>query len=102
LLQRYCRLAARRSREYHCGMDSVLTLAPLLLCVPPVLCLLGVFILPSSLITYRLTLFFPPPWQIAGHLDSVPAGPGINDDGSGSATVLEIARQIALRLYAVS
>jgi hypothetical protein len=36
---------------------------------------------------------------IAGHLDSVPAGPGINDDGSGTATVLEIARQIALRLY---
>jgi len=25
------------------------------------------------------------------HLDSVPAGPGINDDGSGSATLLEIA-----------
>jgi Zn-dependent M28 family amino/carboxypeptidase len=29
------------------------------------------------------------------HLDSVPEGPGINDDGSGSATQLEIALQMA-------
>jgi len=29
------------------------------------------------------------------HLDSVPAGPGINDDGSGSATQLEVAHQMA-------
>ena len=29
------------------------------------------------------------------HLDSVPAGPGINDDGSGTAALLEIAQQIA-------
>merc|ERR1712137_874846 len=29
------------------------------------------------------------------HLDSVPAGPGINDNGSGSATNLEIALQFA-------
>lgn len=29
------------------------------------------------------------------HLDSVPAGPGINDNGTGSATHLEIALQIA-------
>src|SRR4029453_3366675 len=29
------------------------------------------------------------------HLDSVPAGPGINDNGSGSASLLEIALQIA-------
>jgi Zn-dependent M28 family amino/carboxypeptidase len=29
------------------------------------------------------------------HLDSVPEGPGINDNGSGSATILEIALQIA-------
>ena len=28
------------------------------------------------------------------HLDSVPAGPGINDNGSGSATVLELALQL--------
>jgi hypothetical protein len=27
----------------------------------------------------------------ASHLDSVPAGPGINDDGSGSAATLEVA-----------
>jgi len=32
---------------------------------------------------------------IGAHLDSVPAGPGINDDGSGSATILEIALQVA-------
>ena len=29
------------------------------------------------------------------HLDSVQAGPGINDNGSGSATLIEIARQIS-------
>lgn len=29
------------------------------------------------------------------HLDSVPAGPGINDNGSGSAAVLEVARQLS-------
>ncbi|MCC7020101.1 MAG: M20/M25/M40 family metallo-hydrolase [Ardenticatenales bacterium] len=33
--------------------------------------------------------------MIGGHLDSVTAGPGINDDGSGVAAVLEIARQVA-------
>jgi len=30
---------------------------------------------------------------IGAHLDSVPAGPGINDNGSGSATLLEIVLQ---------
>ena len=30
------------------------------------------------------------------HLDSVPAGPGINDDGSGAAATLELARAFAL------
>ncbi|MGH3369687.1 MAG: M28 family peptidase [Nocardioidaceae bacterium] len=29
------------------------------------------------------------------HLDSVSAGPGINDNGSGSATILEVAQQMA-------
>ena len=29
------------------------------------------------------------------HLDSVQAGPGINDNGSGSAALLEVAEQIA-------
>jgi Zn-dependent M28 family amino/carboxypeptidase len=29
------------------------------------------------------------------HLDSVPAGPGINDNGSGSATMLEVAEQMS-------
>ena len=32
---------------------------------------------------------------IGAHLDSVPDGPGINDNGSGSATILEIALQLA-------
>jgi Zn-dependent M28 family amino/carboxypeptidase len=33
--------------------------------------------------------------MIGAHLDSTAAGPGINDNGSGSATILEIARQMA-------
>ena len=33
--------------------------------------------------------------MIGAHLDSVPEGPGINDNGSGSATVLEIALQMS-------
>jgi hypothetical protein len=32
---------------------------------------------------------------IGAHLDSVPAGPGINDNGSGSASILEMAIQFA-------
>jgi Zn-dependent M28 family amino/carboxypeptidase len=32
---------------------------------------------------------------VGGHLDSVPAGPGINDNGSGVSSILEIAEQIA-------
>ncbi|MEU4426942.1 M20/M25/M40 family metallo-hydrolase [Actinoplanes sp. NPDC024001] len=32
---------------------------------------------------------------VGAHLDSVATGPGINDNGSGSATILEIAEQIA-------
>ena len=32
---------------------------------------------------------------IGAHLDSVPEGPGINDNGSGVATILEIALQMA-------
>ncbi len=36
------------------------------------------------------------PWIVVGaHLDSVPEGPGINDNGSGSAAVLEAALQFA-------
>lgn len=34
---------------------------------------------------------------VGGHLDSVPEGPGINDNGSGSATILAIAEQIGRR-----
>ena len=29
------------------------------------------------------------------HLDSVPAGPGINDNGSGSSALIEVAEQMA-------
>jgi Zn-dependent M28 family amino/carboxypeptidase len=32
---------------------------------------------------------------VGAHLDSVAAGPGINDNGSGSATILEIAEQFS-------
>jgi Zn-dependent M28 family amino/carboxypeptidase len=32
---------------------------------------------------------------VGAHLDSVPAGPGINDNGSGSATILDIALAMA-------
>ncbi len=36
---------------------------------------------------------------VGGHLDSVAAGPGINDNGSGSGAILEIAEQMsALKL----
>jgi Zn-dependent M28 family amino/carboxypeptidase len=34
---------------------------------------------------------------VGAHLDSVPAGPGINDNGSGTAGILEIAEQYAAR-----
>jgi Zn-dependent M28 family amino/carboxypeptidase len=33
--------------------------------------------------------------MLGGHLDSVVDGPGINDDGSGSMAILEIARELA-------
>ena len=32
---------------------------------------------------------------VGSHLDSVPAGPGINDNGSGSSVNLELAIQMA-------
>jgi Zn-dependent M28 family amino/carboxypeptidase len=32
--------------------------------------------------------------QVGAHLDSVPEGPGINDDGSGSAAILELAENV--------
>lgn len=32
---------------------------------------------------------------VGAHLDSVVEGPGINDNGSGSSTILEVARQMA-------
>jgi Zn-dependent M28 family amino/carboxypeptidase len=32
---------------------------------------------------------------LGGHLDSVPGGPGINDNGSGVATILEVAQEMA-------
>ncbi len=36
---------------------------------------------------------------VGGHFDSVPAGPGADDDASGTAAVLEIARVIAASGY---
>jgi Zn-dependent M28 family amino/carboxypeptidase len=33
--------------------------------------------------------------MLGAHLDSVPEGPGINDNGSGSAAILEVAVQLA-------
>lgn len=36
---------------------------------------------------------------VGAHLDSVVAGPGINDNGSGSATILEIAEQMSKLKY---
>lgn len=35
--------------------------------------------------------------MIGAHLDSVPAGPGINDNGSGSAGILEVAKNLGVR-----
>ena len=34
-----------------------------------------------------------------GHLDSVPEGPGINDDGSGTSTLLTMAQELAEGRY---
>jgi hypothetical protein len=36
-------------------------------------------------------------YMAGGHLDSVAAGPGMNDNGSGVAAVLEVAEQLATR-----
>ena len=36
---------------------------------------------------------------VGAHLDSVVEGPGINDNGSGAATILEIAEQLATKKY---
>jgi Zn-dependent M28 family amino/carboxypeptidase len=38
---------------------------------------------------------------VGAHLDSVPAGPGINDDGSGTATLLAQAEEIADGHYTI-
>ena len=37
--------------------------------------------------------------MVGAHLDSVIEGPGINDNGSGSSTILEIAEQLAALKY---
>lgn len=36
-------------------------------------------------------------WIVGAHLDSVPAGPGINDNGTGVATLLQLAARLAAR-----
>jgi Zn-dependent M28 family amino/carboxypeptidase len=38
---------------------------------------------------------------VGAHLDSVTRGPGINDNGSGSATILEIAEQLGAHRHGV-
>ncbi len=38
---------------------------------------------------------------VGAHLDSVPRGPGINDNGSGSAGILEVAEELAAGGYDV-
>ncbi|MEU4118805.1 M28 family metallopeptidase [Kitasatospora sp. NPDC028055] len=35
--------------------------------------------------------------MVGAHLDSVPAGPGINDNGSGAAGILEVAKNLGTR-----
>src|SRR5207253_446279 len=37
---------------------------------------------------------------LAAHYDSVPAGPGVSDDGTGVATLLEIARAVRQEHFA--
>ena len=37
--------------------------------------------------------------MVGAHLDSVIAGPGINDNGSGTSTILEIAEQLTALKY---
>ncbi|GAB3997849.1 M28 family metallopeptidase [Nocardioides marmoraquaticus] len=39
--------------------------------------------------------------MVGAHLDSVPEGPGINDNGSGSAAILEVAEQLAKKQSSV-
>jgi Zn-dependent M28 family amino/carboxypeptidase len=55
----------------------------------------------ADLVTYNLLADLPGRGSgavlLGAHLDSVAAGPGINDNGSGAATILEIALQMARR-----
>lgn len=47
----------------------------------------------QNVITYKEGTKYPNTWiMIGGHYDSVLKGPGINDNGSGVAAILEIAR----------
>ncbi len=38
----------------------------------------------------------PPKWIIGGHFDSVPGSPGANDNASGTAVILEMARRLPI------
>lgn len=49
----------------------------------------------ANLLAYSLTGRTDRQVVAGAHLDSVPEGPGINDNGSGSAAILEIALQMA-------
>ncbi len=51
--------------------------------------------LPSDNVLVTITGEQTGRWIVGGHLDSVPAGPGINDNGTGVASVLELARWLA-------
>ncbi len=47
----------------------------------------------QNVITYKTGTKYPNTWiMIGGHYDSVLKGPGVNDNGSGVAAILEIAR----------
>jgi len=51
---------------------------------------------PSRNVVAETSIGSDGPWIVVGaHLDSVPEGPGINDNGSGSAAVLEAALRLA-------
>lgn len=39
--------------------------------------------------------------MVGGHLDSVQAGPGIQDNGSGSAAILEVAVQMSNEMVSI-
>lgn len=51
--------------------------------------------IPSASVIVDLPGTQPGVWVVGAHLDSVPAGPGINDNGSGVAVLLQLAEVLA-------